>query len=46
MYFTAAVLYRRDACGEVSGVDLRCARCGEPIHAGDVELLPGPGAAA
>jgi len=40
------VLYRHHACGEISHVDLRCAYCGEPMHAGDVELLPGPGAAA
>lgn len=36
------VLYRHHACGEISHVDLRCARCGEPMHAEDVELLPGP----
>jgi hypothetical protein len=40
------VLYRHHACGEISGVDLRCAHCGEPMHTGDVDLLPGPGAAA
>jgi len=40
------VLYRHHACGEISHVDLRCAHCGVPMHAGDVELLPGPGAAA
>jgi DNA-binding HxlR family transcriptional regulator len=40
------VLYRHHACGEISHVDQRCAHCGEPMHAGDVELLPGPGAAA
>jgi DNA-binding HxlR family transcriptional regulator len=39
------VLYRHRACGEISSVDLRCAHCGEPMHAGDVDLLPGPGAA-
>ncbi len=39
------VLYRHHACGEVSGVDLRCAHCGEPMHANDVDPLPGPGAA-
>jgi hypothetical protein len=33
------------ACGEISRLDRRCAHCGEPMHAGDVELLPGPGAA-
>jgi len=40
------VLYRHRACGETSHVELHCARCGEPMHADDVELLPGPGAAA
>jgi hypothetical protein len=39
------VLYRHHACGEAGRVDLRCAHCGEPMHAGDVGLLPGPGAA-
>ncbi|MGH3494899.1 MAG: winged helix-turn-helix transcriptional regulator [Sciscionella sp.] len=39
------VLYRHHACGEISNVDPRCAHCGEPMHAGDVDLLPGPGAA-
>ena len=40
------VLYRHHACGHVSGVELRCAHCGESMHVDDVELLPGPGAAA
>jgi DNA-binding HxlR family transcriptional regulator len=39
------VLYRHHACGAISSVDPRCAHCGEPMHAGDVDLLPGPGAA-
>lgn len=39
------VLYRHRACGEISSVDLRCAHCDEPMHAGDVDLLAGPGAA-
>ncbi len=38
------VLYRHHACGEISQVDLRCARCGQPMQAGDVDGLPGPGA--
>ena len=38
------VLYRHRACGRTSHVDLRCARCGEAMHAGDVDLLPCPGA--
>jgi DNA-binding HxlR family transcriptional regulator len=40
------VLLRHHACGEVSSVDLRCTHCGEPMHAGDVDTLPGPGSAA
>jgi HxlR-like helix-turn-helix len=40
------VLYRHHACGQISHVDLRCAHCREPMHAGDLEVLPGPGAAA
>ncbi|MEI7056486.1 helix-turn-helix domain-containing protein [Nocardioides sp. CCNWLW239] len=39
------VLYRHHACGEIGRVDLRCAHCGEPMHAGDIEVLAGPGAA-
>lgn len=38
------VLYRHRACGEVGSAELRCAHCGEPMHAGDVDPLPGPGA--
>ncbi|HEY8547056.1 MAG TPA: helix-turn-helix domain-containing protein [Acidimicrobiales bacterium] len=40
------VLLRHRACGEVSRVDLRCAHCAAPMHAGDVDVLPGPGAAS
>jgi DNA-binding HxlR family transcriptional regulator len=39
------VLYRHHACGEISRAELRCAACGEPMHAPDVDVLPGPGAA-
>lgn len=39
------VLYRHHACGEIATVDLRCAHCGEPMHAPDIDVLPGPGAA-
>ncbi|QWF81982.1 winged helix-turn-helix transcriptional regulator [Amycolatopsis sp. CA-230715] len=38
------VLYRHRACGEISRAELRCAHCGEPMHASDIDLLPGPGA--
>src|SRR5947209_4073156 len=40
------VLYRHRACGQISHVELHCAHCGGVMRAGDVELLPGPGAAA
>jgi DNA-binding HxlR family transcriptional regulator len=40
------VLYRHHACGELSRVELTCAHCGTPMHANDVDILPGPGAAA
>ena len=39
------VLYRHHTCGEIGRVDLRCSHCGEPMHGGNVDLLPGPGAA-
>jgi hypothetical protein len=39
------VLYRHQACGEIARVDLLCAHCGGPMHADDVEVLSGPGAA-
>jgi DNA-binding HxlR family transcriptional regulator len=38
------VLYRHHACGQISQVDLCCAHCRQPMHAGDVDILPGPGA--
>jgi DNA-binding HxlR family transcriptional regulator len=39
------VLLRHHACGTISHVDLHCANCDQPMHAGDVDALPGPGAA-
>ena len=39
------VLYRHRACGEIANADLRCDHCGKPMHAPDVEILSGPGAA-
>ena len=39
------VLYRHHACGEISHVELRCARCGEPMRGDDIDVLAGPGAA-
>jgi DNA-binding HxlR family transcriptional regulator len=40
------VLYRHHACGDVSHVDLCCSNCGRPMHATDIDILTGPGAAA
>lgn len=40
------VLYRHHACGRVGHVDPRCSECGRPMHASDVDVLPGPGARA
>ena len=40
------VLYRHRACGRTSHVELVCAHCGEPMHADDVDVEPGPGAVA
>jgi DNA-binding HxlR family transcriptional regulator len=39
------VRHRHRACGHLTHVELRCARCGEPMHAADVIVEPGPGAA-
>lgn len=39
-------LHRHHACGEVSHVELHCSACGQPMHATDIDVLPGPGAAA
>ncbi|SNT35965.1 transcriptional regulator, HxlR family [Streptosporangium subroseum] len=40
------VLYRHHACGEISHVELHCSVCDQPMHATDVDVLPGPGAEA
>ena len=40
------VLLRHRACGELTRAELRCARCGEPLHADDVDVELGPGSAA
>jgi len=37
------VLYRHHACGEIAHVEPRCSVCGKPMHAGDIDVLPGPG---
>lgn len=39
------VLYRHHACGRIAYADPRCSVCGEPMHAGDVDVVPGPGLA-
>ncbi|GAA2578391.1 helix-turn-helix domain-containing protein [Dactylosporangium fulvum] len=38
------VLYRHHACGEIGHVEPHCSACGKPMHATDVDVLPGPGA--
>lgn len=38
------VLHRHTACGRVARVEQRCSECDGPMHAADVEVLPGPGA--
>jgi DNA-binding HxlR family transcriptional regulator len=38
------VLYRHHACGRIGHADPRCSECGRPMHASDVDVLPGPGA--
>jgi DNA-binding HxlR family transcriptional regulator len=40
------VLLRHHACGTESHVDLHCSACDQPMHAGDVDPVPGPGSAA
>lgn len=39
------VLYRHHTCGQIGHVDPRCSHCGQPMHADNVDLLPGPGSA-
>jgi DNA-binding HxlR family transcriptional regulator len=38
------VRHRHRTCGQLTHVELHCARCGEPMHAADVIVEPGPGA--
>ncbi|WP_460527971.1 winged helix-turn-helix transcriptional regulator [Flindersiella endophytica] len=40
------VLYRHHACGRISHVEPHCSECDQPMRASDVDVLPGPGAAA
>jgi DNA-binding HxlR family transcriptional regulator len=39
------VLLRHRGCGSLTHAELRCASCGELLHAKDVDVEPGPGAA-
>ena len=38
-------LLRHRTCGELTHAELRCAHCGEPLHAHDVDVEEGPGLA-
>jgi DNA-binding HxlR family transcriptional regulator len=42
----APVLLRHRRCGELTSAEIRCACCGEPLHADDVTVEPGPGGSA
>jgi len=37
------VLHRHRGCGEITKVQLSCSRCGEPVHADDIDIEDGPG---
>jgi DNA-binding HxlR family transcriptional regulator len=38
------VLLRHQACGHLTHAEIRCAHCGKPLHATEVDVEPGPGA--
>jgi DNA-binding HxlR family transcriptional regulator len=40
------VLLRHRRCGQLTHAEIRCAQCGEPLHAEEVEVEPGPGGSA
>jgi DNA-binding HxlR family transcriptional regulator len=40
------LLLRHDACGELTHAEVRCVRCGRPLHAEEVTIEPGPGGSA
>jgi DNA-binding HxlR family transcriptional regulator len=40
------ILYRHRACGKTAHVEPHCSACGEPMHSGDVDVVPGPGMTA
>ncbi len=37
------ILYRHHACGEIAHVEPICSACGKPMHATDIDVVPGPG---
>jgi DNA-binding HxlR family transcriptional regulator len=40
----APALFRHRSCGEFTHAELRCAHCGEPLRASEVDVQAGPGA--
>jgi DNA-binding HxlR family transcriptional regulator len=40
------VLLRHDTCGELTRAEIRCARCGGPLHVSEVSVEAGPGGSA
>jgi DNA-binding HxlR family transcriptional regulator len=40
------VLLRHQGCGELTHAEIRCASCGEPLHADEVTIEAGPGGSA
>lgn len=40
------VRLRHQHCGELTHAEIRCAQCGEPLHAGEVTVEAGPGGSA
>jgi len=36
-------LFRHRSCGRLTHAELRCAQCGEPLHAHEVDVEQGPG---
>ena len=38
------MLLRHESCGAAVDAEVRCSHCGEPLHADEVHLEPGPGA--
>jgi DNA-binding HxlR family transcriptional regulator len=37
------VLIRHHHCGQLTHAEISCASCGHPLHAGEVDIRPGPG---